>query len=89
MQKFIHIKTHKRYELVDITEEVKKIVSESKLNEGIWKHDKQDGNSDSHLKTGLPCPNECIPIVNGKLGLSTRQNIFCVNLTGSETKGKL
>ena len=127
MQKFIHIKTHKRCELVDITEEVKKIVSQSKHNEsivniyvqgatagimiqenwddsvqedvlallkqmipkGIWKHDKQDGNGDSHLKAGLTGPSECIPIINGKLGLSTWQNIFLCEFDGPRNRRQI
>lgn len=46
---------------------------------GIWEHDAQDNNGDSHLKAGLVGPSETIPIVNGKMGLSTWQNIFYAN----------
>ena len=38
---------------------------------GIWLHDRQDGNGDSHLKAGIVGPSETIPIINGKPGLST------------------
>ena len=37
---------------------------------GVWLHDAQDGNGDSHLKAGLVGPSEAIPIIDGQLGLS-------------------
>ncbi len=49
---------------------------------GIWEHDKQDNNADSHLKAGVVGPGETIPIVNGKIGLSTWQNIFFCEFDG-------
>lgn len=49
---------------------------------GIWEHDAQDNNGDSHLKAGLVGPSETIPIVNGKIGLSTWQNIFLCEFDG-------
>ena len=52
------------------------------IPKGIWKHDIQDGNADSHLKAGIVGPSETIPIVNGKMGLSTWQNIFFCEFDG-------
>lgn len=52
---------------------------------GIWEHDQQDGNGDSHLKAGIVGPQETIPIVNGKMGLSTWQNIFLCEFDGPRT----
>lgn len=49
---------------------------------GVWKHDRQDGNGDAHLKAGLIGPSETIPIINGKLGLSQWQNIFFCEFDG-------
>jgi len=49
---------------------------------GVWEHDKQDGNGDAHLKAGIVGPSECIPIINGELGLSTWQNIFFCEFDG-------
>jgi len=49
---------------------------------GIWKHDVQDGNADAHLKAGIVGPSETIPIVDGKMGLSTWQNIFFCEFDG-------
>jgi secondary thiamine-phosphate synthase enzyme len=49
---------------------------------GIWEHDQQDNNGDSHLKAGIVGPQETIPIVEGKMGLSTWQNIFLCEFDG-------
>ncbi len=49
---------------------------------GVWLHDAQDGNGDSHLKAGLVGPSETIPIIDGKMGLSTWQNIFFCEFDG-------
>lgn len=49
---------------------------------GVWRHDAQDGNGDSHLKAGLVGPSETIPIIDGQLGLSTWQNIFFCEFDG-------
>jgi secondary thiamine-phosphate synthase enzyme len=49
---------------------------------GVWEHDAQDNNGDSHLKAGLVGPGETIPIIEGKLGLSTWQNIFMCEFDG-------
>jgi len=49
---------------------------------GIWQHDRQDGNGDAHLKSGIVGPSETIPIIHGKMGLSTWQNIFFCEFDG-------
>jgi secondary thiamine-phosphate synthase enzyme len=49
---------------------------------GVWLHDRQDGNGDSHLKAGLVGPSETIPLIDGRLGLSTWQNIFFCEFDG-------
>ncbi len=49
---------------------------------GIWEHDRQDNNGDAHLKAGLIGPSETIPVMDGKLGLSTWQNIFLCEFDG-------
>ena len=49
---------------------------------GVWLHDHQDGNGDSHLKAGLVGPSETIPIIDGSLGLSRWQNIFFCEFDG-------
>ena len=49
---------------------------------GVWEHDKQDGNGDAHLKSGLVGPGETIPLMDHQLGLSTWQNIFLCEFDG-------
>ena len=103
------IKTSKREEIVDITENIKKVVSESKeakngkicfvyvphascaviINEnydknlcediqealrstfprGKWRHDKLDGNADSHIKASIIGPGKFIPLEKCQLKL--------------------
>jgi len=53
---------------------------------GAWEHDRQDGNGDSHLKAGIVGPQESIPIVSGKMGLSTWQNIFLCEFDGPRSQ---
>lgn len=54
--------------------------------QGVWEHDRQDGNGDSHLKAGLVGPSETIPVIDGKPALSTWQNIFLCEFDGPRTQ---
>lgn len=56
---------------------------------GVWLHDQQDGNGDSHLKAGLVGPSETIPIIDGKMGLSTWQNIFFCEFDGPRSERRV
>ena len=58
---------------MDITSEVEKAAAAT-------------GIGDSHLKAGLVGPSESIPILNGKLGLSTWQNIFLCEFDGPRSE---
>nr|VFJ66464.1 MAG: secondary thiamine-phosphate synthase enzyme [Candidatus Kentron sp. DK] len=58
---------------------------EKLIPRGVWLHDRQDGNGDSHLKAGLVGPSETVPIIDGKLGLSTWQNLFLCEFDGPRT----
>jgi secondary thiamine-phosphate synthase enzyme len=49
---------------------------------GVWEHDRQDGNGDAHLKAGIVGPSETVPIIDGDLGLSRWQNIFFCEFDG-------
>lgn len=53
---------------------------------GVWLHDAQDNNGDAHLKAGIVGPQETIPIINGKMGLSTWQNIFLCEFDGPRSR---
>ena len=127
MQEGINIPTTSHNGLYDITEQVRTIVSKSKVKtgvvsvyvqgataaimiqenwdnsvqndvisllnklipHGVWEHDAQDNNGDSHLKAGIVGPSETIPIIDGKLGLSTWQNIFLCEFDGPRSSRKI
>lgn len=59
------------------------------IPKGVWLHDQQDGNGDSHLKAGLVGPSETIPLIDGKIGLSTWQNIFFCEFDGPRSERKV
>lgn len=127
MHEIISVSTNQREMLVDITEQVKQVVSRSGISDGIvslyvqgataammiqenwdesvqtdvvnflqqiiprgvWLHDQQDGNGDSHLKAGLVGPSETIPLIDGQLGLSTWQNIFLCEFDGPRNQRQI
>lgn len=59
------------------------------IPEGVWEHDMQDNNGAAHLKAGIVGPSESIPVVSGKLGLSTWQNIFVCEFDGPRKKRRI
>ena len=125
--KTIEIKSTRREQLIDITDQVKQAVKDANIKsgvvtvyaqgataaimiqenwdesvqtdvvnllkqiipKGVWLHDQQDGNGDSHLKSGLVGPSETIPVINGQLGLSRWQNIFFCEFDGPRTSRKI
>ena len=50
--------------------------------QGVWLHDRIDGNGDAHIQAGLVGPSESLPIRDGRLGLSTWQNVFLCDFDG-------
>ncbi len=56
---------------------------------GKWRHDRVDGNADSHIKSAILGPSETIPINNGKLQLGTWQSIMFVELDGPRSNRKI
>jgi secondary thiamine-phosphate synthase enzyme len=56
------------------------------IPKGVWLHDRQDGNGDAHLKSGLVGPAETIPLVDGKLGLSRWQNVVLCEFDGPRSE---
>jgi secondary thiamine-phosphate synthase enzyme len=56
---------------------------------GIWEHDRQDNNGDSHLKAGIVGASETIPIIDYEPGLSTWQNIFFCEFDGPREKREI
>jgi secondary thiamine-phosphate synthase enzyme len=59
------------------------------IPQGVWLHDRQDGNGDAHLKAGLVGPSETIPVIDGKLGLSQWQNVFLCEFDGPRSERRL
>jgi len=59
------------------------------IPQGVWLHDRQDGNGDAHLKAGLVGPSENIPIIDGELALSTWQNIFFCEFDGPRRERRI
>ncbi len=120
MRQIIELSTHRREDLVDITQQVEDAVKASGVKDGVvalyaqgataalmiqenwdesvqtdvvqclqklipkgvWLHDRQDGNGDAHIKSGLVGPSETIPLIDGKLGLSRWQNVFFCEFDG-------
>jgi secondary thiamine-phosphate synthase enzyme len=52
------------------------------IKQGIWKHDKIDGNGDAHLKSGIVGCSETIPIQNNQLQLGTWQAVTLCEFDG-------
>jgi secondary thiamine-phosphate synthase enzyme len=127
MHQTITIRSSEREQLIDITDQVKAVVRDSGVRDGlvnvyaqgataavmiqenwddsvqtdvvqllrkliprgVWLHDRQDGNGDSHLKSGLVGPSETLPLLQGELGLSTWQNIFFCEFDGPRSERRI
>jgi secondary thiamine-phosphate synthase enzyme len=49
---------------------------------GRWRHDRVDDNGAAHIQAGLVGPSEVIPVRDGRLALSTWQNVFLCDFDG-------
>jgi secondary thiamine-phosphate synthase enzyme len=49
---------------------------------GRWRHDRVDNNGSAHIQAGIVGPSEVIPVRDGRLGLSTWQNVFLCDFDG-------
>lgn len=56
---------------------------------GIWRHDKIDGNADSHIKSAILGPSETIPIKDGELQLGRWQALQFCELDGPRNNRKI
>ncbi|HLN21256.1 MAG TPA: secondary thiamine-phosphate synthase enzyme YjbQ [Bacteroidales bacterium] len=56
---------------------------------GVWQHDQQDNNGDAHLKSGLIGASQTLPVIDGKPGLSTWQNIFFCEFDGPRDRREI
>lgn len=59
------------------------------IPQGVWQHDRVDGNGDAHIKAGIIGPSEVIPIADGELLLGTWQNIFFCEFDGPRRNRKV
>ena len=125
-REIVHLETHDREELVDVTEQLKGIAAahpaaalmalysrgatsavmvqenwdpnirtdiltclRELAPQGRWLHDRVDDNADAHIKAGIVGPSETIPLDNGKMGLSTWQNVFFCAFDGPRNRREL
>jgi len=59
------------------------------IKEGVWRHDKIDGNAASHIKSTILGPSETMPITNNSLQLGTWQSISLFELDGPRKNRKI
>jgi len=59
------------------------------VKEGVWRHDKLDGNAASHIKATILGPSETIPVKNNELQLGTWQAPMLVELDGPRKNRKI
>jgi secondary thiamine-phosphate synthase enzyme len=120
MQRELTYKTRQKYQMLDLTADVARVVAESSVDEGlcsvyvphataaivinenddpnlcddlldalaklvpegVWRHDRVDGNGAAHLKAAILGPGETVPVRGGRLLLGTWQAIMLVDLDG-------
>jgi secondary thiamine-phosphate synthase enzyme len=56
---------------------------------GKWRHDRVDNNGASHIQAGIVGPSEVIPVRDGKLALSTWQNVFFCDFDGPRRRRRV
>jgi len=52
------------------------------IPDGVWRHDRIDGNGAAHIKAAILGPGETVPVRRGKLVLGTWQSLMLVDLDG-------
>lgn len=52
------------------------------IPQGVWKHDRIDGNGSAHIKSAIIGPSEFIPIEDNRLQLGRWQNIMFTEFDG-------
>jgi secondary thiamine-phosphate synthase enzyme len=62
---------------VDVLDALDRLVPE-----GIWRHDRVDGNAAAHIQATILGPGETIPVRAGRLLLGTWQAVMLVELDG-------
>ena len=120
MQAEFRVRSSRKYELLDVTQQVNDIVRQAGIDEaicsvyvthataavvinenddpnvcldvldaldklvpeGVWRHDRVDGNAAAHIKAAILGPGETVPVRGGRLLLGTWQAIMLVELDG-------
>lgn len=62
---------------VDVLDALDKLIPD-----GVWRHDRVDGNAAAHIKAAILGPSEAIPVRNGLLVLGKWQAVMMVELDG-------
>ena len=52
------------------------------IPEGIWRHDRIDGNAAAHIKAAILGPSETVPVKDRRLVLGTWQSLMLVECDG-------
>jgi len=124
MQSELQIRSGRKYEMLDITQQVAEVVRQAPhdeglcsvyvahataaivinenddpnvcedvldaldklIPEGVWRHDRVDGNAAAHIKAAILGPGETIPVRDGTLQLGRWQAIMLVELDGPRTR---
>lgn len=69
---------------LDIIDALNKLIPK-----GIWRHDRIDGNADSHIKSAMLGPSQTMPVKDGKLELGTWQSVAFCELDGPRNSRKI
>jgi secondary thiamine-phosphate synthase enzyme len=62
---------------VDVLDALAKLIPD-----GVWRHDRVDGNAAAHIQATILGPGETIPVRDGRLMLGTWQAVMLVELDG-------
>ena len=65
----------------DVLDALKKIAPQ-----GIWRHDRVDGNADAHIKASIVGPSQVIPLKEDVLQLGTWQAITLADFDGPKRR---
>ena len=56
------------------------------IPDGVWRHDRVDGNAAAHIQATILGPGETLPVHQGRLILGTWQAVMLVELDGPRAK---
>lgn len=56
------------------------------IPDGVWRHDRVDGNAAAHIQATILGPGETLPVHQGRLVLGTWQAVMLVELDGPRSR---